>query len=54
MNILINFGILLEGVTILADRYIKSFPNWLAIVLDVAAVILMIAGMIVSKHTVHT
>lgn len=54
MNLLINFGILREGVTILAERYIKSLPNWLAIVLDVAAVILMIAGMIVSKHTVHT
>ena len=51
MNNLIIFGILLEGVTILAERYIKHFPNWLAIVLDVAAVILIIAGMIVSKHT---
>ena len=50
MNLLIIFGILLEGGTILADRYIK-LPEWLAIVLYVAAAILMIAGMIVSKHT---
>lgn len=54
MNILIIFGILLGGGTILTDRYIKPLPNWLAIVLYVAAVILIIAGMIVSKHTEHT
>ena len=50
MNILIIIGILLGGCTILTDRYIKPLPNWLDIVLYVAAVILIIAGMIVSKH----
>ena len=50
MNLLIIFGILLGGGTTLTDRYIK-LPNWLAIVLYVAAAILIIAGMIVSKHT---
>ena len=50
MNILIIIGILLGGGTILTDRYINPLPNWLDIVLYVAAVILIIAGMIVSKH----
>jgi hypothetical protein len=50
MNILIIIGILLGGGTILTDRYIMPLPNWLDIVLYVAAVILIIAGMIVSKH----
>ena len=51
MNILIIIGIVLSGGTIITDRFIKHLPNGLAIVLYIIAVILIIAGMIVNKHT---
>ena len=51
MNILIIIGIVLGGGTIITDRFIKPLPNWLAIVLYIIAVILIIVGMIVNKHT---
>lgn len=50
MNILIIIGIVLGGGTIITDRYINPMPNWLAIVLYTIAVILILVGMIVSKH----
>ena len=50
MNILIIIGIVLGGVTIITDRFIKPLPNGLAIVLYIIAVILIIAGMIVKRH----
>jgi hypothetical protein len=50
MNILIIIGIVLGGGTIAFDHFIKPLPNLLAIVLYTIAVILVIAGMIVSKH----
>ena len=51
MNILIIMGIVLVGGTNITDRFIKPLPNGLAIVLYIIAVILIIAGMIVNKHT---
>ena len=51
MNILIIIGIVLGGGTIITDRFIKPLPNGLVIVLYIIAVILIIAGMIVNKHT---
>ncbi len=50
MNVLIIIGIVLGGGVIITDHHIKPIPNWLAIVLYTIAVILVIAGMIVSKH----
>lgn len=50
MNILIIMGIVLGAGVIITDRYIKPLPDWLAIVLYVIAVILILAGMIVSRH----
>lgn len=51
MNILIIIGIVLVGGTNITDRFIKTLPNGLVIVLYIIAVILIIAGMIVNKHT---
>ena len=51
MNILIIIGIVLGGGIIITDRFIKPLSNWLAIVLYIIAVILIIAGMIINKHT---
>ena len=50
MNILIITGIVLGGGTIITDRYVTFLPNWLSVVLYGIAVILILAGMIVSKH----
>lgn len=50
MNILIIIGIVLGGGTIITDRYFTPMPNWLAIVLYTIAVILILVGMIKSKH----
>ena len=50
MNILIIIGIVLAGGVILTDHHIKPLPHWLAVVLYTIAVILIIAGMIVSKR----
>ena len=46
MNALIIIGVVLEGGTIVVDRYLYKLPNWLAIVLYAIAVIMIIAGMI--------
>ena len=50
MNVLIIIGIVLGAAVILTDRYFHPIPNWLAIVLYTLAVILFIAGIIVSKN----
>ena len=52
MNILTTIGIVLGAGTIVTDRFIHKLPNWLAIVLFVAAWVLIIAGMIVSRTRV--
>lgn len=50
MNILIIIGIVLGGGTIITDHYFNPMLYWLAIVLYTIAVILILVGMIVSKH----
>ncbi len=51
MNILTTIGIVLGAGTIVTDRFIHKLPNWLAIVLFVAAWVLIIAGMIVARQS---
>lgn len=49
MNILIILAFVLGGGTIAVDRF-RRLPHWLAVVLFTAAVILFVAGMIVSRN----
>ena len=49
MHILTMIGIALGVLVIVTDRFIHKVPNWLAIALFSAAVILIVAGMIVSR-----
>ena len=49
MNILIVIGIVLGGGVIATDHLVGPLPNWLAIVLYTSAVVLVIAGMVVSR-----
>ena len=49
MSILMIIGVLLGVGTIVTDRHIHKIPNKIAIALFSAAVILIIAGMIVSR-----
>ena len=51
MNILIIIGLVLAGGTIAFDHLIHELPQWLAIVLYSAAVILFVLGMIISRKT---
>lgn len=50
MSILIIIGIVLGACVTVFDRIFHKVPNWLAIVLYIAAVILIITGMIVGKR----
>ena len=50
MNIFIILAFVLGGGTILFDRQVRRLPHWLAVVLFTAAVILFVAGMIVSRN----
>ncbi len=50
MNILTIIGIVIGAGTIVAGRLIPKLPNWLAIILYIAAVIMIVAGMIVSRN----
>ena len=50
MNILIVLGLILGGGTTAVDRLVRRLPNRAAIVLYVIAVILIIAGMIMSRR----
>ena len=52
MHILTMIGIGLGVIVIVTDHYIHKIPNWLAIALFSSAVILIIAGMIVSRSRV--
>ena len=52
MSILTMIGIGLGAIVIVTDHYIHKIPNWLAIALFSTAVILIIAGMIVSRSRV--
>ncbi len=49
MNIMIIIGLAIGAVTVLVDRYFYRMPDWLAIVLYAIAVILIIAGMIITR-----
>ena len=49
MHLLTMIGIALGVLVIVTDRFIHKVPNWLAIALFSAAVILIVAGMIVSR-----
>ena len=51
MNILIVIGLVLAGGTIAYDHFIHELPQWLAIVLYSAAVILVVLGMIIRRKT---
>ena len=51
MNILIIIGLVLAGGTIAFDHLIHELPQWLAILLYSAAVILFVLGMIISRKT---
>ncbi len=51
MNILIIVGIVLGAGTGVVDRFFRKLPNWLAIVLYAIAVIMIIAGMIITKKS---
>ena len=49
MNAFITAGIVLGAGTIVTDRFIHKLPQWLAIILFTAAVVLIIAGMIIQR-----
>ena len=49
MNIFIIIAFVLGGGTILVDHQVHKLPQWLAIVLYTAAVILFVIGMIISR-----
>lgn len=51
MNKLIVIGIVLGGGTIVVDRYFLKLPNWLAILLFAAAIVLLFAGTIITRKT---
>ena len=46
MNILVIIALVLAGGIIATDHLIHKLPNWLAIVLYTAAVVLFIVGML--------
>ena len=50
MNILTIIGIGIGAATNVAGRLIHKLPNWLAIILYIVAVIMIVAGMIVSRN----
>ena len=49
MNAFITAGIILGAGTIVTDRFIHKLPQWLAVILFVAAWVLIIAGMIIQR-----
>ena len=51
MNIMIVIGIILGCGTIIVDRYFLKLPNWLAILLFAVAIVLIIAGMIITRKS---
>ena len=52
MNRLQISGLFLGGATIACDHLIQELPHWLAVMLFSTAVILVLAGMIISRRTV--
>ena len=51
MNLTLLIALVLAGATIAFDHLIRELPQWLAIVLYTAAVILFILGMLRSRRT---
>ena len=51
MNIMIVIGIVLCGGTIVVDRFFLELPNWLAILLFAVAIVLIIAGTIITRKS---
>lgn len=49
MNVLLIAGMVLAGGTIAFDHLVRPLPQWAAITLYSAAVILFLAGMIRSR-----
>ena len=49
MNIMIVIGIVLGAGTRVVDRFLHRLPNWLAIMLYAIAVIMIIAGMVITR-----
>ena len=49
MNILLLLGFLLAGGTIAWDHLLAPLPQWLAVVLYTAAVVLFILGMLQAQ-----
>ena len=50
MHSLTLIGIVLGGAVIATDHLIRRIPNWLAILLYSIAVVLCIAGMLISRQ----
>ena len=51
MSIFTIIGLFLLAGTILIDRYLRKLPNWLAIILYIIAVLLFLAGFVVSGRS---
>ena len=51
MNRLQMYGLALGGGTIAYDHLVQELPHWLAVILFTAAVIMILAGMILSRKT---
>lgn len=51
MNIVILIGLILAGSTIAFDHLMNELPQWLAVLLYSAAVVLFLIGMIKSRRT---
>ena len=51
MNVMAIIGIAIGGVTTAIDRLLCKVSNRLAVVLYILAVILIIAGMIISRQS---
>ncbi|GEM_PF-5176804 len=49
MHLLTAIGILLGCLTTVVTRFWKKFPNWLAIIIYLVALVLMMVGFILSK-----
>ncbi len=49
MHLLTAIGILIGCFTTVVSRLWKKFPNWIAIVLYIAALVLMMVGFILAK-----
>lgn len=49
MNAVIMIGIVLGAAVTVVDRFFHKVPNWLAILLYAAAVLLILTGMLCAR-----